>query len=649
MEEQLPIAGTPVGASAQAQPPLASKADDLESIRSAVMDAAGVSGGFWLSYLLVLFYLLIAAGGVTHRDLFLDNPVKLPFLGVDLPLKGFFWLAPALFLIVHAYVLLHFVMLADKIRLYDTELRDQIADLNARTRLRQQLPSNIFVQFLAGPSEVRHGTKGYMLQLIALISLVIGPVALLVFIQLQFLPYHDALITWWQCIAVVLDIVLLWKLWPGIARRETDEQDWRSAHKGIVVSLAAAASVMTVLLVFTIATFPGEWLNRTIPALRFLPLSGGWTSLHELLVAGSVDTAARKPTSLWSNRLVLAGLDVIDHAKFNTEEKIAALPETVSLRTRHLEGAVLIDAVLRKADFTSAHLQGAILDRADLRGAKLSCPERIEDILQGESRRASPTTEEDCTMLQGASLNDAQLQGASLEGAQLQGASLASAQLQGTWLLGANLQGASLDGAQLQGATLAFAQLQGAWILGAQMQGADLLKANFYLAFLSRVFVWRADIREARWSGAFVKDARTGRQQECDDGLTVCDFSSLTFQNLKMSVEHEVPKRDWGSFVRMRFASILDPEKSSDRDQPILDAWKEVQLASPPEESYATELAAELLSLGCIPNGTPYVLSGLIRNRRERSLIELSLASTPKNFLSQGCSGARSLPDQFRR
>jgi hypothetical protein len=29
-------------------------------------------------------------GGVTHRDLFLGSPVKLPFLNVDLPLLGFF-------------------------------------------------------------------------------------------------------------------------------------------------------------------------------------------------------------------------------------------------------------------------------------------------------------------------------------------------------------------------------------------------------------------------------------------------------------------------------------------------------------------------------------------------------------------------------
>src|SRR5262245_30301247 len=67
---------------------LAGKARDLVALRDAVVDAASVGVGLWLSYLFALFYLLIAAGGVTHRDLFLESPVKLPFLNVDLPLRG---------------------------------------------------------------------------------------------------------------------------------------------------------------------------------------------------------------------------------------------------------------------------------------------------------------------------------------------------------------------------------------------------------------------------------------------------------------------------------------------------------------------------------------------------------------------------------
>src|ERR1044071_5250581 len=145
----------------------AAKARDLQALRDAVDQAATVSGALWLSYIFVFLYLAIAAGAVTHRDLFFENPVKLPFLNVDLPLIGFFVLGPLLFLIVHAYILLHFVMLAGKVGAFHSELQAQILDEDARARLRRQLPSNIFVQFLAGPREIRAGAMGLMLRLIA--------------------------------------------------------------------------------------------------------------------------------------------------------------------------------------------------------------------------------------------------------------------------------------------------------------------------------------------------------------------------------------------------------------------------------------------------------------------------------------------------
>jgi hypothetical protein len=94
--------------------PLATKADDLDAIKKAVEDAAAVSGGLWLSYLFILFYIAIAAGAVTHVDLLLQRAVKLPFLNVELPLLAFFALAPFLFLVTHAYILAHFVMLGKR-------------------------------------------------------------------------------------------------------------------------------------------------------------------------------------------------------------------------------------------------------------------------------------------------------------------------------------------------------------------------------------------------------------------------------------------------------------------------------------------------------------------------------------------------------
>jgi len=188
------------------------------------------------------------------------------------------------------------------------------------------LPTNIFVQFLAGPREVRGGVTGLLLWLIALFSLVAGPIALLVFFQLQFLPYHNEWVTWWQRMAVGLDLALLLTLWPAVmgVRTETSPRGEGRRRKHLLGAIAPILliSFVSIPLVFGIATFPGEWLEKQfesvddlfpreapltkylLPPLTkylFLPL----IKLRTALVAGAVDIAARRPESLWSNRLVL--------------------------------------------------------------------------------------------------------------------------------------------------------------------------------------------------------------------------------------------------------------------------------------------------------------------------------------------------------
>src|SRR5262249_18387978 len=158
----------------------------------------------------------------------------LPFLNVDLPLIGFFVLGPGLLIIVHFYVLLHFALLAEKVGVFHVELQSQVADPDVRVRLRRQLPSNIFVQFFPGPAEVRTGPMGFMLRLIAHISLVAGPVAVLVLFQFQFLPYHDEAITWWHRVLIVVDLALLWMLWPSVVRGEMTKLAWRDLRRGTV-------------------------------------------------------------------------------------------------------------------------------------------------------------------------------------------------------------------------------------------------------------------------------------------------------------------------------------------------------------------------------------------------------------------------------
>jgi hypothetical protein len=71
-------------------------------------------GGDLVFFLAFAVFLAAAVGSTTHRALFLEQPVKLPIFGVDLPLVGFCWVAPALFLILHFYMSVQLETLAGK-------------------------------------------------------------------------------------------------------------------------------------------------------------------------------------------------------------------------------------------------------------------------------------------------------------------------------------------------------------------------------------------------------------------------------------------------------------------------------------------------------------------------------------------------------
>jgi hypothetical protein len=64
---------------------------DVEALEKSLNDSATRVSTIWVSFLIFSLYLLTAATTVTHRQLFLAEPVKLPVLNIDLPLWGFFF------------------------------------------------------------------------------------------------------------------------------------------------------------------------------------------------------------------------------------------------------------------------------------------------------------------------------------------------------------------------------------------------------------------------------------------------------------------------------------------------------------------------------------------------------------------------------
>jgi uncharacterized protein YjbI with pentapeptide repeats len=696
----------------------AAKATDLEALRAAVVDAANVSAGLWLSYLFVFFYLAIAAAGVTHRDLLLENPVKLPFLNVDLPLQSFFFLGPLLFLIVHAYVLLHFVMLASKVRAFRDELRKQVPQSDGtRGRLRRQLPSNIFVQLLAGPREVRDGIMGFTLQHIARITLVYGPLLLLALFQLQFLAYHSW-ITGWQRLVFLADIIILWMFWPGIVYRERSSATCRTLLQRFVkglhsdpreagisfldlplgrLTIAMLASVAAAWIVIAIATFPGEWPDRA--RLQVV-------QLHKLLVAGDLNMASRKPTSLWSNVLFVPGIDPIDRVKFDTDTKAVKAAEAFTLRNRRLEGAVFIDARLDNFDFTGAQLRDAVFDGADLRDAKFDCEAskaaRAEDratLGQFGNSDAFVATELRCAQLQGAQFNGAHLQGASFKGASLQGASFYLAQLQGasfepaaprrssvgssigntstqlqaTYFVRANLQGATFTAADLEGANLVGAQLRGAdftdarlfaavlpgadlsgaIFVGTQLQGASLAQANLEGALFDGVFIWRAILIDVEYATATLSSCQ--REPVYAFPETKCTFERLciwgsySFNLLKQRIEKEVPAGLRRTAALRQIERSLNPNPGAGTANQSEADWANFLKESKSNAERETASIPPLIEAACDSENGRYVIVGLLRNLTRVSRGYDMPTGLPVALLDEHiCPGARNLAENYK-
>ena len=592
----------------------------INEVRAAVAEAAGLSSGLWLSYLFVLFYLVIAAAGVTHRDLFLENLVRLPFLGVELPLIGFFALGPLIFLVVHAYVLLHVVLLGEKARLLQLQLR---LETDAE-RERELLPVNIFVQLLAGP-RARSWVVRELIVLIVWISLVIGPVALLVFFELQFLPYHSELISWWHRVAVVVDLALLWTLWPLI----TGGPDGLHTPSRLRTGAKLVATALPVFLVFMIATFPGEALER---AFAHVPL-------RQTLVAGEVDAATLRPTSWFSNRLVLPALDLLDHDKIDTLAKLAVSPVRYSLRGRNLTNAVLTDATLPRMDFSWADLRGASFLRARAQGTWFDHAELSGAVLDQAS-------------LQGASFYGARMLGASLDGAALQGGQLAAAQLKGAWLGGAVLDAASLASADLRGAILDGAQLRGANLFGARLQGASLRGATLRGASFERAFMARTDFRDVTLPaapglrvgsgpGSAEPSCNTDADDPCrseDTADKVASITSRYFADQKNVARRlgqlqtlKQPVAEWEQQSQTRLAA-LQALHWNDSDDSVTALWRE---------------------LACTGSGAPFVVQTLIGTIDDTNAFTAPRAprvvnALVKHLLSDACTARPAIDEATR-
>ncbi|MBK1656754.1 hypothetical protein [Paracraurococcus ruber] len=265
---------------------------DLKTLADAANEAARREAGQWFFLITIMITVAAIVGSTTHRTLLLEEPVKVPFLSVELPLRGFYGAAPAIFLLLHFYLLAQLRLMADKLRPFlDAVEQAAAGDRAARKLALKRLDSFSVLQLLASE---RFGIPQLQVRLMAWTTLVAAPVLLLLFFQLRFLPYHDPVVTWWHRILVLADMAVIWWLWPTYIGR-LPRRFW------YLGALRWSSAVAVLLFSWGVATIPGEATE----------LQGPLRPLRATLFDGPVDPVTQSPVSIFSRRLVVPDEDFV--------------------------------------------------------------------------------------------------------------------------------------------------------------------------------------------------------------------------------------------------------------------------------------------------------------------------------------------------
>jgi len=135
----------------------------------------------WLALLVLLLYFLVTLGSVTHEDLFLNNPVALPIVNVEIPLSSFFTVAPIVLLFIHLGLLMQHAILGYKCHQLSQVSTTKSGDHHPSDN-RQVVHSYAFCQLIAGPDAPR--LVEWVMRLIIFFTLIATPVITLLYFQI---------------------------------------------------------------------------------------------------------------------------------------------------------------------------------------------------------------------------------------------------------------------------------------------------------------------------------------------------------------------------------------------------------------------------------------------------------------------------------
>ena len=325
--------------------------------RVSLDDTAKYVSALFLTFLLASVYVAIAVGSTNDEQLLRESNLPLPLLGVGLPVKAFYVVVPMAFVVLHLYLLLHIYFLSRKAFDFEAKLSSLFDPTQQDAQRRLLFPLIISpLTIKAYPSL----TIRYLLHAVIWVTVIGGPMLLLIFTQIRFLPYHSVPITMWHRVCLLMDVAIIWLIWWRISKASSAKESSKLelvSHR-VPLFLAATSTVVMVVVSLFLAVVPSEawdWNWRGFQAVKNL--------LHRDLDLKDRTLVAESP----SPELIAFYLQKGKKA----EEAWTKHAKGISLRGRDLRGANFSFSRLYNADLRGANLDYAIFTGAILNGAKL--------------------------------------------------------------------------------------------------------------------------------------------------------------------------------------------------------------------------------------------------------------------------------------
>lgn|GEM_PF-805580 len=537
-----------------------------------ISESSGVNRGLLLTFMLFEVYMLVTVAATTDRMLLVPSTVNLPLANIDIPIFGFFIIAPLFMIALHFNLLVHLQQHTVKVRAFLKQQSDsgRKQDVN--------LPPfmfNYLQQFQ--PGHLQHRLLFFVLY----VMVVLFPAAVLLYAQFKFSKYHSWAMTGWHWAVLLIELYLMRLYWPQIVGQdqiEKEEETWQAVFEREkralllpLLQIILAALILTGLLLPVNRVLPEEFricYGLTIQLLVFLsfalvvllersrlPKSGLLRGLWLLLWQTILLVPLRK--GLW--KVVRFLVTPFKYFLRKVSRKGFIEPEkSVDQRIGNLQGLlpillamaatlnfllILALPTINRWDqslFATEEIFKLIGPRIVVQEELLVAREPSDTIIQRYLADDKSEEKDWIKFYEGLDLRDRDLQFANLAGsrlfnvrfrnANLQGANFYRAELQGAKLGQANLQGANFNRANLQGTDFLWANLRGANFRSAELQGKNFSGANLQGTDYSFARLQGANFDRANLQGAYFSHAELQGANFSESYLLLAGFRGTNLQ-----------------------------------------------------------------------------------------------------------------------